>query len=72
MENKEKEVNKIKELMKKYNLTIKDFAQLTGAPARTVENWSSGRRELKEYEIVWISEYIENHIKKFKKNENKG
>lgn len=69
MKENEKKENKIKELLKEYNLTIKDFAEITGAPARTVENWSSGRRELKEYEINWVREYVENHIKNFKKNE---
>ena len=51
MRENEKKENKIKELLKEYNLTIKDFAEITGAPARTVEGWSSGRSTLKEYEI---------------------
>lgn len=65
MRENEKKENKIKDLLKEYNLTIKDFAEITGAPARTVEGWSSGRRTLKEYEINWVREYIKNH----KKNE---
>lgn len=48
----------LKQLLAKYNLTQRAFADITGIPLRTVENWCRGFRELKPYIYNLIEFYL--------------
>ena len=50
----------IKELRAATNLTQKAFAELTGIPQRTIENWESGRRNPPAYLVELIEYYLLN------------
>lgn len=48
----------IKELIKKYNYSIKGISERFGIPYRTVQNWSSGQRDCAEYIIKMMDEIL--------------
>ena len=54
----------IKTLRAATGLTQKAFAELTGIPKRTIEQWESGRRNPPEYVVKLLAYYLEheNHI----------
>ena len=46
----------IKQLKKRSGMTNKELSQVTGAPVRTIENWSSGRTSPADY-VIDLIEY---------------
>lgn len=48
----------IKEMRGKYGLTQKQFADITGIPKRTVENWEEEKRNPPE----WLPKMIESYL----------
>ena len=61
--------NKIKELRESVNMTKKEFAEHTGIPIRTLEDWEAARRTPPEYIPRLIAYQLE-----YEKlmNQNKG
>lgn len=51
-------MNTIKEMRRKYGLTQKQFADITGIPKRTVENWEEEKRNPPE----WLPKMIESYL----------
>lgn len=64
-----KEKTEFRKIIDSYNVTVKAFAELIEAPQKTVENWSSGRYKLPEYQIKWMKAFIR---EKNKNNLEKG
>lgn len=55
----------IKAIRERTGLTQKEFAELTGIPQRTIENWETGQRKPPEYVIKLLAFYIDHQsIKK--------
>ena len=57
-------INTIKELRAKYKMTQYQFADLTGIPFRTIQNWEGGQRKCPDYVEKLLIFYLENTIKK--------
>lgn len=51
-------MNEIKEMRQKFNLTQKQFSEITGIPKRTIENWEEGKRTPPE----WLPKMIECYL----------
>ncbi len=49
----------IKQLRAATGLTQKAFAELTGIPKRTIENWEAGNRQPPDYLIKLLACYLE-------------
>ena len=64
-----KKKTEFRKIIDSYNMTIKTFAELIEAPVKTVENWSSGRYNLPDYQIRWMEAFIR---EKNKNNLEKG
>ena len=55
--------NEIKKAREEAGLTIKELADLLGAPYRTIQNWNLGERKPPE----WIERLAIKEIKNYKK-----
>ena len=60
----ENPINPIRYARMKYRLTQHQFADLTGIPFRTIQNWETGQRKCPEYVERLLLFYLENTIKK--------
>lgn len=56
--------SKIKEAREKAGLSIKELADLLGAPYRTVQDWNAGRSKPVDWAERLILEKLENLAKK--------
>lgn len=56
--------SKIKEAREKARLSIKELADLLGAPYRTVQDWNAGRSKPVDWAERLILEKLENLAKK--------
>lgn len=52
-------MNEIKSIRAKYNLTQKQFSEITGIPKRTVESWEEETRT----PPVWLPKMIDSYLK---------
>lgn len=59
-----KKKTEFRKVIDSYNMTIKNFAELIEAPAKTVENWSSGRYNLPDYQLRWMKAFIHQKLNK--------
>ena len=55
--------NEIKKAREEAGLSIKELADLLGAPDRTIQNWNLGERKPPE----WIEQLVIKEIKNYKK-----
>lgn len=57
----------IKEKRESLNLTQQQFAELTGIPFRTIQNWETGKRKCPDYVLKFLFFYIDHNKNLFKK-----
>ena len=62
------EYEEFKKILKENNLTIKEFAKLSGVSYRTCNNWSKSERSVSDWVESWLSLFIE--LKKLKELKN--
>lgn len=56
-------MNDIKSMRKKFELTQKQFSEVTGIPKRTIEDWETEKRHPPE----WLPKMIETYLEKNRK-----
>lgn len=57
------ETNAIKEARENAGMTIKELAELLGAPYRTVQDWNAGKRQPPPWIERLVLEKIDRHAK---------
>ncbi len=62
-EGTEKQIKALKMLREKRGMTQREFSEYMGIPLRTIEDWETGRRKMREYELRLICYYFANSLK---------
>ena len=54
----EAQIKALKGLRKKHSMSQRALSEYLGIPIRTIEDWESGRRRMKAYELRLILYYV--------------
>lgn len=55
----------VKELRSDLGMSIVRFAEFTGIPYRTIQNWENGSRECSDYVLAMLNEQIRPYVESF-------
>ena len=57
-ENIEKQIRTLKEIREILEVNRTEFSRYMGIPLRTLEEWEAGRRQMPEYVLRLIADYV--------------